>query len=145
MILAQLQHDLLIAQKEQNNELVSFLRYLMSHIKNAEIEKKRTITNDEVAAILVHQKKQLEEACVMFEKQSRKDLVAQYSSQITLIKRYLPQQLSEEEIVSMVKEIIKNNAEIAQKKPMALVGIAMKQIGARAPSHLVVDIVKRLT
>lgn len=64
-----------------------------------------TLEDDKVIEILAKEVKQRKEAMFEFEKGNRQDLVDQNKSEIEILLRYLPQQLSEEEILQIVKEI----------------------------------------
>jgi len=79
---------------------------IRAEIKNAEISKKDKLTEDEVIRIIAHNLKKLEESLDIFTKGQRPELADKAKKEIEIVKKYLPEQLSEEEVGKIVKETI---------------------------------------
>jgi len=99
-------NDMKKALKENEKLKLSTLRLIRAAIKNAEISKKDKLTEDEVIGIVSRNLKKLEESLDMFTKGQRPELAEKAKKEIEIVKKYLPEQLSEEEVEKIVKETI---------------------------------------
>ncbi|MEA2086848.1 MAG: GatB/YqeY domain-containing protein [Candidatus Caldatribacteriota bacterium] len=99
-------NDMKKALKENKKLKLSTLRLIRAAIKNAEISKKDKLTEDEVIGIVNSNLKKLEESLDMFTKGQRPELAEKAKKEIEIVKKYLPEQLSEEEVEKIVKETI---------------------------------------
>ena len=91
------------ANDEVAKNTISFAR---AAIKQYEVDHREELDDDGIAAILSKQVKMRKDALADFEKAGRTDLIDSYKSEIEILKRYLPEQLSDEKI----REIIKGTA-----------------------------------
>ena len=99
-------NDMKKALKENEKLKLSTLRLIRAAIKNAEISKRDKLTEDEVIGIVNNNLKKLEESLDMFTKGQRPELAEKAKKEIEIVKKYLPEQLSEEEVEKIVKETI---------------------------------------
>jgi len=99
-------NDMKKALKENEKLKLSTLRLIRAAIKNAEISKKDKLTEDEVIGIVANNLKKLEESLDIFTKGQRPELADKAKKEIEIVKKYLPEQLSEEEVEKIVKETI---------------------------------------
>ena len=106
--------DLKNAMKNQDKDLLAVIRMVKGAITLEEINKKRELTDEEIIDIISRQIKTRKESILEFEKGNRNDLVEKTQSEIEILNKYMPEQLSEEEIN---KEIEKAFVEI---KPTAM-------------------------
>ena len=117
-------NDMKKALKENEKLKLSTLRLIRAAIKNAEISKKDKLTEDEVVGIVTNNLKKLEESLDIFIKGQRPELAEKAKKEIEIVKKYLPEQLSEEEVKKIVKvTIIKFGF-----KGLQDIGPAMKEI-----------------
>ena len=117
-------NDMKKALKENEKLKLSTLRLIRAAIKNAEISKREKLTEDEVIGIVNNNLKKLEESLDMFTKAQRPELAEKAKKEIEIVKKYLPEQLSEEEVEKIVKEtIIKFGFKSLQD-----IGPAMKEV-----------------
>lgn len=91
------------AHDEIAKNTISFAR---AAIKQYEVDHREELDDDGIAAILSKQVKMRKDALADFEKAGRTDLIDSYKSEIEILKRYLPEQLSDEKI----REIIEGTA-----------------------------------
>ena len=91
------------AHDEVAKNTISFAR---ATIKQYEVDHREELDDDGIAAILSKQVKMRKDALADFEKAGRTDLIDSYKSEIEILKRYLPEQLSDEKI----REIIEGTA-----------------------------------
>ncbi|MBU1035648.1 GatB/YqeY domain-containing protein [bacterium] len=99
-------NDMKKALKENEKLKLSTLRLIRAAIKNAEISKKDKLTEDEVIGVVTNNLKKLEESLDIFIKGQRPELADKAKREIKIIKEYLPEQLSEEEVEKIVKDTI---------------------------------------
>ncbi|GAH58456.1 unnamed protein product [marine sediment metagenome] len=99
-------NDMKKALKGNEKLKLSTLRLIRAAIKNAEISKKDKLTEDEVIGIVANNLKKLEESLDIFTKGQRPELAEKAKKEIEIVKKYLPEQLSEEEVEKIVKETI---------------------------------------
>ena len=112
------------ALKKSEKLKLSTLRLIRAAIKNAEISKRDKLTEDEVIGIINNNLKKLEESLDIFTKCQRTELAEKAKKEIVIVKKYLPEQLSEEEVEKIVKDtIIKFGF-----KGLQNIGPAMKEI-----------------
>src|SRR4030042_2414294 len=101
--------DLIIAMKAGDVVRRDTLRMVDSMIKNAEIEKKKKeegLADAEVVEVLSRAVKQRRDSVEQYEKGGRRDLADKEKKEIEIISAYLPEQLSEERIREIIKEVI---------------------------------------
>lgn len=101
-----------------------------------------TLEDDKVIEILAKEVKQRKEAMLEFEKGNRQDLVDQNKSEIEILLGYLPQQLSEEEILQIVKETATEVGANNMKDMGKLMSAVRPKVVGKADGKLVSQIVK---
>lgn len=102
----QLETDFKQALKDKNEIAVSALRNLKAEIKNTAIEKHRELDEEEVMAVLRKKVKQHKDSIESFKAADRADLLTREEGQMAVLVKYLPQQLSEDEVRSLVKQAV---------------------------------------
>lgn len=106
MLLEKIDQDLKVALKEKNEIAVSSLRNLKAAIKNSEIEKRQSLTDDEVLGVIAKKVKQHKDSIEGFTAGSRSDLVEHETGQMQILQKYLPKQMDEAELANIVTKII---------------------------------------
>ncbi len=144
MLQEKINKDLVEAIKASDNAKVSTLRMLNSAIKNAIIAKRpKELEETDILDIIAKQIKQHSESIEQFKQGKRQDLVDKETKESEILKSYLPQQMSEDEITNLVKEAIKEaDAKGAQDMGKVMKIVAPKTKG-RADGKLVSDTVKK--
>jgi len=100
----QILEDLKTAMKAQDKEVLTVIRMLKGAIQMEELNTKKELSDEEVISIVSKQIKTRKESIVEFEKGSRQDLIDKTQSEIEILEKYLPEQLSEEEVNSIIEE-----------------------------------------
>ncbi|HBY57971.1 MAG TPA: glutamyl-tRNA amidotransferase [Candidatus Atribacteria bacterium] len=137
-------NDMNKALKNKEKLRLSTLRMIRAAMKNAEISKKDKLTEDEIISILKNNLKKAEESLDIFIKGERPDLIDKAKKEIEIIKEYLPEQLSEEEITRIAKEtIIKHNFKTLKDLGPAMREI-MSQLKGKADGKLVNKVARDL-
>jgi hypothetical protein len=101
-----LDSDYVVAMKAKDKLRVSTIRLMLAEIKNEEIAKRDKLDEEELLGIVAREARKRRESIAEFEKGGRQDLVDKEKRELTLIEAYLPEQLTEEEVRSMVDETI---------------------------------------
>lgn len=128
------------ALKNSRPAEVGVLRYLISIIDKKELQlPPGGLTEAEEISVLRKELKNKEEAREMFLKASRDDLVKEQDYEIEVLKRYLPAEIDESEIASVVSAVI---AEKGNNFGLVM-GETMKRLGGRAGGEAVAKIVKQ--
>lgn len=99
-------NDMKKALKNKDKLRLSTLRMIRAAMKNVEISKREKLTENEIVAIISNNLKKLEESLDIFIKGQRAELADKAKKEIEIVKEYLPEQLSEEEVEKIVKETI---------------------------------------
>lgn len=86
------------------------IRFLRSAVKNAEIDRRRDLTDAEIEDVIRTQIKQRRDSVDMFRQGGRDELAVEEEAQIAILQTYLPEQLGEEEL----REIVREQADILQ-------------------------------
>jgi hypothetical protein len=136
--------DMKSAMKNQEKLRLSVIRMVRAAIKNTEIDKKKEIADNEIIDVIARELKQRRDAIPEFAKGGRMDKVAELEEEISILKEYLPKELSEEEIREVVRQtIIEVNA--VEKKDLGKVMKAvMPHLKGRADGKIVNQIVNEL-
>jgi len=120
----QINNDTIAAMKNGDKAVLGVLRMLKSDLKYKQIELKHKLTEDECIAVLSSSAKKCRDALGEYEKASRDDLVIKEKAELEIIKKYLPEQIPDEEIERIIKEAIaETNASTT-----AEIGLVMKKV-----------------
>jgi len=96
--------DMVSAMKSQDKLKLSVLRMVKGAIQLEEINKKSELTDEDVIGVLSKQIKTRKESIVEFEKGNRNDLIEQTNKEIEILNEYMPEQLSEDEIIKIIDD-----------------------------------------
>ncbi len=141
-LLDQINSDLIQAVKGGDELTRDTLRMVKTAIKNKEISKGQPLQDEEIVEILSKEVKQRQEAAASFAAAQRTELAAKEENEITIIKKYLPQQLSEEEIRGLVKNAIAQTSAQTASDMGKVMASLMPQTKGKADGSLVSQIVK---
>jgi len=138
--------DIKAAMLAKNKEELEALRSIKSMILLAETEKgvSAEISSEAENKLLMKAAKQRKESAEIFQKENREDLAKREIVQLEIINRYLPKQLSQEEVESQVKNII---TQVGAKGPQDMgkvMGAASKALAGQADGKTISAIVKEL-
>ena len=95
-----------VAMKSGDKIKTNILRTLLSALKEKQIEKKEDIIEDEYLSIIKRLVKQLKESADAYQKAGRLELYKKEISELDILKEYLPEILSEEQTLELVKKVI---------------------------------------
>jgi uncharacterized protein YqeY len=108
-ILETIDNDLRQAMKARDALRTSVIRMMKASLKNREIEKGSTLSNEDVLSVLSSLSKQRRESIEQFRNAGRADLAAKEEEEFALIQTYLPRQLSPEELDVLIVAAIRES------------------------------------
>lgn len=97
-------NDLKNAMKNQDKELLNVIRMVKGAIQMEELNLKRDLNDDEVISIVTKQIKTRKESIAEFIKGNREELIEKTQGEIDILNKYLPEQLSEEEVEKIIDD-----------------------------------------
>jgi uncharacterized protein YqeY len=102
------------------------------------------VKEDDEIKLLQKLVKQRKESLDIYEKQNRTDLAAKEKEEIEVIEKFLPKQLSEEELREVIIAIIKETGATSQADMGKVMGMANKQLGGKADGKTIASVVKEI-
>ena len=127
-----IQSDTKAAMKERDRTRVGALRMLGAALKNAEIEAGRPLTEQEEQTVLRRQLKQREESAEAFRKAGREERAACESAEAEIVRTYLPEPLSQDELRAIVDRAINETGAKNMKDMGTVMNRAMELSEGRA-------------
>jgi uncharacterized protein len=144
MIKQQIQKDLVQALKNKDQPRLATLRFILSQIQNKEIEKQKELNDGETVNVIKKFAKELNESIEAFQKGNRPDLLEESQKQLAIVHTYLPPEISDEELKSEVEKIIRQNQDLYNKNPKAIIGISIKALRDKADSGRIMKMLSSL-
>ena len=141
-LLETLNADMKQAMKDKNKEALSVIRMVKSTVMNEQISLGHDLTPEEELTVLSREVKQRQDSLAEFEKGGREDLAAGIRSELTILAKYLPAQLTEEEIVAIVAAAIEQTGATGPKDMGKVMGVVTPQVKGKADGNVVADLVK---
>jgi uncharacterized protein len=142
----QIDGDIKKAMLAKNKEELEALRSIKSMILLAETEKGGAddISSDVENKLLMKAAKQRKESADIFIQQNRKDLADRETFQYEVISRYLPKQLTEDDLKKEIASIIDQVGAKGPQDMGKVMGVASKKLAGQAEGKLISDMVKKL-
>lgn len=135
----QLTNDMKVAMKAkaEGKQRLAVIRMVRSAIRQLEIDGKKELGDEEVMSVITKEVKMRRDSIEEFKKGNRADLVAQTENEISVLMAYLPQQLSKEEVSSLVAEAVAATGASSPKDMGKVMGVLMPKVKGRADGKLV--------
>lgn len=145
MLKDRIYQDIVAAMKAKDKDKLSVLRMLKGSLQLENINKGKELTDDVVIDVISREIKQRKESIAEFTKGGREDLANETAKEIDILKAYLPEQLSEEEIEKIIDQVFVSVAPASAKD----MGKVMKEVtplvkGKADMSHVSALIKERL-
>jgi uncharacterized protein YqeY len=134
--------DMKTAMKSGDKVRLETIRGLRSQMKNAEIDKGRSLTEDEVIQVLNNAAKKRKESIEQFKLVNRFDRASEEQEELEIIQEYLPRQMTEKEIEDLVATVMQNVNANSPSDMGKVMGAIMPQLKGRADGKLVQKIVQ---
>lgn len=144
MLKEKLMQDLKDAMKEKNQIKKDTVQMVRAAILQVEKDKGVILEDQNIIEIIAKEVKGKKDALIDFEKGGRQDLIDQTNKEIEILSEYLPKQLTKEEIIMVVKNVIEKLSATTIKDMGPVMKEAKKEIGAAADGRAINEVVKEL-
>ena len=146
MLYDQVSNDIKEAMKAKDKVALDTLRNIKKVLLEAKTAPGAGDTVSDETAIKLIQKlvKQGKESAELYSSQNRPELAQEELAQVAVMERYLPKQMSEEEVTAVLKEIIAQTGASTPQDMGKVMGIATKQLAGKAEGRVISAIVKQL-
>jgi len=138
----QIEKDFIEAFKAKEEKVKSVLGMIKAALKNKEIEIQKELSNDDVMDVLSKEAKKRKESAQAYKDGGRKDLADQEISEYEVLKKYLPEELSEDAVRDIVKTTISETGATSPADMGKVIGAVMSKVKNQADGGLVSKLVK---
>ena len=132
-----------ISMKDGDKFRTTVLRMILAEIQKIEIEEKSDLNEFQITSILEKMIKQRNDAIVQFEQAERQELADKEKQEIEIIREFLPEQMTEEEISELVSKIISEVGAKDMKDMGKVMGSLKPLIAGKADAGFVSQLVKK--
>lgn len=139
-----LKQDLKIAMKEKDSIRKNVVQLIKAGVLQVEKDKQITLDDEGVLDVIAKQLKQRRDSLPDYEKSGREDLIAQLKREMDILMEYLPAQLSEEELVEIVKEAVTSTGASSVKDMGKIMAAVMPKTKGRADGREINRIAREL-
>lgn len=136
---SQLMQQMKEAMKARDSVRVGTLRYLLSEVKNAEIDQGE-LSEEAITKLITKQVKQMKDALKDFIAAGRDEIVSEEEAKIAILEEFLPEQLSDEKLDAIVAEVVGGTEE---KNMGKVIGMVMSKVAGQADGNRVASAVKK--
>ena len=139
-----LEDDIRTAMRSRDQRRLDALRFLKSAINRVEIDRRVTLDDDGVTEVVVRQVKDRRDSIRMFEEANRTDLVEKESADLAVLEEYMPPQLDEEELATLIEDTIRQVGAETIRDRGKVMGRLMPQVQGKADGQQVNALVTRI-
>lgn len=138
----QIEKDFIEAFKAKDEIRKSLLAMIKSAIKNKEIEIQKPLEESDVIDVLTKEAKKRKESAIAYEQGGRPELAEQEKKEIEILNKYLPEQLSEDEVKRIVKETISEINASSMADMGKVIGAIVAKTKGQADGGIISKLVK---
>lgn len=124
--------DIVTAMKSKDKDVLTVLRMVKGAVQLEEINTKRELNDEEMITVISRQIKTRKESIGEFEKGNRTDLIEKTQQEIDILSKYLPEQLSEEEVNKIIDEVFKTVNPTGPSDMGKIMGMLTPKVKGRA-------------
>lgn len=141
---ARITADMKDAMRAKDSKKLGVIRLVQAAIKQIEVDQRITLNDNQIVEVIEKMLKQRRGSIVEFEKAGRDDLIAQEQFEIDLIQDYLPEQLSDTEVTTIIKAAISESGAASVKDMGNVMAVIKPQLQGKADMGKVSAQVKEL-
>lgn len=123
---------------------LSTLRMLVAAIKQKEIDTRTELPDDDVISIIEKQMQQRLEAAEQYEAAGRNELFEKESQEAEILKTYLPEKMSEDDVIAMIERIISDMGEVSMKEMGNIMAALKNEAGSKIDMKLASQLVREI-
>jgi len=143
-LLGRLNDDMKQAMKNKQKEKLTVIRMVKAALQNEGIKLQHTLTEEEELTVLAREVKQYKDSLLEFKKAGREDLVDKLQSEIQILSAYLPEQLTEEELADIIKQVISEVGATSKADMGKVMTAGMPKVKGKTDGSLVNKLVIQL-
>ena len=132
MLKDRITEDMKSAMRAGEKDRLAAIRLVLAAIKQREIDERITLDDSQVLAVLDKMVKQRRESIAQFQSGGREDLVAKESAELAMLQSYLPAQLSDAELDTLIAEAIASTGAVSVKDMGKVMGVVKVKAQGRA-------------
>lgn len=141
-MLESLRKDMFEASKVKDTHKVDILKMAMASVKNQEVEVGKSLSDEEIIAVLRKESKKVSDSIEQFKIMGRDDLLGKEQYQLEILESYLPQLMSKDDVEEFVKEKISEFGTVTENDMGKVMGAVMNELKGKADGRLVKDVVQ---
>ncbi|MBT5077858.1 MAG: GatB/YqeY domain-containing protein [Candidatus Marinimicrobia bacterium] len=141
-MLSTLMNDMKSAMKAGEKSELGALRNLIGKVKAKQIDSGKTLTDDECIKVMATAAKQLKDSIQQYKDGGRDDLAENEAFELSIVERYLPEQMSEDDVRAIVKKTIADVGAESMKDMGKVMGAAMQAVGSGSDGSIVQKMVR---
>jgi len=142
MLKEKIDQDIIEAMKAHDESKLSVLRMLKSALKNSEIQKQKELADEDVLGAIQSQIKSRKDSIALYEQGGRNELAQKEQEEIDILAAYLPEQMDEEQIRTIVKKAIEETDASSIQEMGKVMGKVIPELKGKADPTLISQIVK---
>ena len=123
---------------------LSTLRMLVAAIKQKEIDTRTELSDDDVISIIEKQMQQRLEAAEQYEAAGRNELFEKESQEAEILKTYLPEKISEDDVIAMIERIISDMGVVSMKEMGSIMAALKNEAGSKIDMKLASQLVREI-
>ncbi len=137
-----LKTDMIDAMKNKDKEKLTVIRMVKASMDQEHIDRKKEINDELLFDVVNKQIKMRKDAIVEFEKGNRNDLIEKNQREIDILQVYLPEQLSDDEVVKVIDEIFSSLNPNGSKDMGKVMKEATARLKGKTDMRMVSEIIK---
>ncbi|MFR1324498.1 MAG: GatB/YqeY domain-containing protein, partial [Ezakiella massiliensis] len=137
-----LMEDLKTSMKEKDNLRKNTITMLRSRIKQYEVDNREDANDDLIMQMIQKELKERSDTLESLKDSNRDDLIEDTKAEIAILEKYLPKQLSDDELAEIIEKIIADTKAESIKDMGKVMASAKEQIGSRATPKRMSEIIK---
>lgn len=134
--------DMKAAMRSGDSKRRDAIRLLQAAIKQREVDERITLDNVTITAVIEKMLKQRKDSIAQYEMAKRQDLVEVEKFEIEVLQTYMPQPLSEEEIIQIINEMIASVGQLDQQSMGKVMAALKPRLAGRADMSYVSGLIK---
>jgi uncharacterized protein YqeY len=143
MLKLTIQNDMKAAMKGGEKRRLGVIRLILAAIKQIEVDQRIELTDEQILAVLDKMTKQRRDSLEQYKKAEREDLAEQESYELEVLKAYLPEALSDEEVDALIAAAITDSGAESARDMGKVMGILKPKLQGRADMGKVSGLVKQ--
>ena len=141
-MLSTLMNDMKSAMKAGQKSELGALRNLIGKVKAKQIDSGKDLTNNECIKVMASAAKQLKDSIQQYKDGGRDDLAKNEAFELSIVEKYLPEQMSEDDVRTIVKKTIAELGAESMKDMGKVMGTAIQAVGGEADGAIVQKMVR---